>query len=412
MKQGKQHGLVYNTIFLYVLTFSNYIFAFITIPYQTRVLGPEVYGIIGFALAFYTYFMLFFDFGFILSGTKLVVENKDNRQTLSQIFSAITAAKFILLGLACIILLVLYLSSSLIQERINIILLYVCFAFLTGLIPDYLYRGLEDMKTITIRTVGVRFLFCLMLFVFMKQKNQYWMIPTFQIIGTSAALIWVLCDLRRSYNISFVRVKFYDIIKICINSFQFFASRIASTIYSVTNTVILGYVYPQGNTVGYYTSADKFKTIAQQACSPVADSFYPYMIRTKNYKALNKLVLFCEIFIILACIICFWFAPEICTFVFGQEYGGASIYLRYMIPICAVVLPSYMYGFPALTALGKAKWANYSVEIATVVQVLGIVFLYLINGLNAINICITTIVAEYCCVIIRMIVFFKNYKKQ
>ena len=50
--RNKEHKvLATNTIMLYVLTLSNYVFSLLTVPYQTRVLGPELYGIIGFAIA-------------------------------------------------------------------------------------------------------------------------------------------------------------------------------------------------------------------------------------------------------------------------------------------------------------------------------------------------------------------------
>ena len=40
-----------NTIMLYIMTFSSYFLSFVTVPYQTRVLGPEKYGLIGVSTA-------------------------------------------------------------------------------------------------------------------------------------------------------------------------------------------------------------------------------------------------------------------------------------------------------------------------------------------------------------------------
>ena len=38
-----------NTLMLYLLSGSNYIFGFITVPLLTRVLGAKNYGLVGFA---------------------------------------------------------------------------------------------------------------------------------------------------------------------------------------------------------------------------------------------------------------------------------------------------------------------------------------------------------------------------
>lgn len=50
--------LLKNTIYLYVLSFSTQLLYLITIPYQTRVLGAQNYGYIGFAVSLMSYVQL------------------------------------------------------------------------------------------------------------------------------------------------------------------------------------------------------------------------------------------------------------------------------------------------------------------------------------------------------------------
>ena len=57
--------LAKNTFFLYALTAANYLFGLATIPYISRILGPSIFGNLGFAMAFGAYFSLIIDFGFI-----------------------------------------------------------------------------------------------------------------------------------------------------------------------------------------------------------------------------------------------------------------------------------------------------------------------------------------------------------
>ena len=72
--------LLKNTIYLYLLTFSSQLLNLITIPYQTRVFGPEIYGMVGFAISIMSYIQLVLDFGFILSGTESVSSHENNRE--------------------------------------------------------------------------------------------------------------------------------------------------------------------------------------------------------------------------------------------------------------------------------------------------------------------------------------------
>ena len=64
---GKRGVLLKNTMMLYILQFSTYFFGFIVVPYETRVLGPVLYGMVGAAMAAMIYFQNVIDFGFIES---------------------------------------------------------------------------------------------------------------------------------------------------------------------------------------------------------------------------------------------------------------------------------------------------------------------------------------------------------
>ena len=90
----KNKLLLKNTVMLYILTFSNYLFSFITVPYQTRILGPEIYGDLGFAMSFATYIQLFLDFGFILSSTEEVARHRDDKEELNEFYPALLHVKF------------------------------------------------------------------------------------------------------------------------------------------------------------------------------------------------------------------------------------------------------------------------------------------------------------------------------
>ena len=116
-------SLLKNTLYLYILTFSNYFFGFITLPYQTRVLGPEIYGILGFAVAFQAYFNLILDFGFLLSGTRIVSENAKSKTELSKILSGVTISKIILFIIILIVFLAISVNIQYLWDNIIILIL-------------------------------------------------------------------------------------------------------------------------------------------------------------------------------------------------------------------------------------------------------------------------------------------------
>lgn len=93
---SKGHRLAQNTVFLYLMTFSTYALNLLTIPYLTRVLGPTVYGNIGLAVGYMLYIQIILDFGFILSATQLISENRDDNHFASMIITSVTLIKTML----------------------------------------------------------------------------------------------------------------------------------------------------------------------------------------------------------------------------------------------------------------------------------------------------------------------------
>jgi len=391
-----------NTIMLYILTFSNYIFGFITIPYQTRVLGPEYFGKIGFAMAFVTYFQLILDFGFILSATAEVANNRNDKNKLSSIMTAVVLSKVVLIIVSIVILMIIFMIVPKFKEDALLYILFFIYVAINSMLPDYLYRGLENMKIITYRTVIIKLFFTIMIFVLLKDKSQYYYIPLLNIVGASGAVIIVYTHVFKQLKIGFTKITllyFWETLK---NSSYYFYSRIATSMYDATNTFILGFVYPTGNIVGYFTSANKLITTARGGFSPIADSLYPYMIKNKNYKLIRNILVISLPIITVGCIIVGIFAEFICTLLFGEEFRNAASILRLLLPLIVLALPNYLLGFPALTPLGLAKYANISTILGALIQISGLVIMYVTGILNIYTICILTIITELSVLLIRI----------
>lgn len=407
MKSGK--GLLKNTIMLYLLTFSTYILNLIIVPYETRVLGPEKYGLIGLTTAIITYVQLFIDFGFLLSATEEVANHQDDKKKLSQIFTTVTINKLFLSVLATSALVFACLFVQRWKENFLFIILYGISTILSSLIPDFLYRGIEKMESITIRTVLIRVFFTLMVLAFVKSPEDYLLIPILQIIGNSIALFCTYLHLYLKLRIRFVMCELSDVFGSMKTSAPFFASRIAGTIYSVANTIILDFI-SGGAMTAFYTSADKLVSTAKSGLSPISDSMYPYMVRNKDFKMVKKVLLLLEPIIMLGCVILFIWARPICMWFFGAEYGDTADALRALLPVVVIILPSYIFGFPVLGAMGLNKYANYSVIVASAIHVINLIVLSLLGIMNIVTLGLATSVAEAIVLLFRVIVVIKNRK--
>lgn len=386
--------LAKNTFALYVLTFSSQFINLFLIPFETRVLGPSTYGMVALGISLSLIVSVVVDFGFLLSATEEVVKHRDDRVKLNRILTDVTTAKGIIATVVgVVVLVVVKLIPPFSQDKLLFLLYYIAYV-LNGLLPDFVYRGIEDMKSITIRTVLVRIGSMLPLFVILQGPSDVYFIPTMIGLGNLVAVLMSFTHLSRRYQIAFTSPSVSDSMGMLRKSLPFFISRFASTFYQSMNSIILGWLYPGQPVVGHYGAADKLLSLSKTFASPIADSLYPYMIRTKNYRLCLKLLALVMPVVLVACGALFVFAEPVCILVFGEGYTGAAILIRCLIPAIIVILPTYIICFPVLVPMGLSRYANKSNVVGAVVQVVLLLTLGLSGGLNAVTLCIAVSISE------------------
>lgn len=403
------HGaLVKNTLMLELLQVSTYVLALIAVPYETRVLGPEMYGVLGAATAIMVYFQLVVDFGFLLSATEDVASHREDRTYLRRVLTAVTANKLVLAALSALILLGACAIIPAWRPKTGLYFLFFLATVCTSMMPDYLYRGLENMTAITIRTVAIRAFFTAAIFLLLKKPEDLWVVPVLNIIGNGTAMILAYVDLGRRFHITFTKIGVRDAAASMKRSSTFFLSRIASTAYTALNTVILDLIAAGGAATGFYTSADKLITTGKNVLSPISDSMYPYMARNKDFKLVKKLLLIAMPPIILFCTACFIWAEPLCIFLLGKEYGPTGQVLRAMLPVGIIILPSYILGFPTLTAMGLSKYANHSVVFGSVLHLCNLAVLWFTGNMNMVTLAVLVSVAEFAILLFRIVVIIRH----
>lgn len=404
-------ALLSNTAFLYTMAVSTQVLNLVTIPYLTRILGPSVYGRIGLALGYMAYVQIILDFGFTLSATQLIADNKDNKAYVEKIVSTVTTIKIILSFIIATVLFLLYKIEIFDATNIFLIVIYLFGYLLNALIPDYFYRGIENMKIIAIRTLIIKLVFTCLIFICVKDAKDVYFVPISFSCGCILALTITFFDINRNYKIKFEMPTPKQIGTIFVSTLPFFASRFASAFYQALDVIVIGKIYGIAPEVGYYTSSDKVISLVKMGSSPIADSLYPYMLNNKNYQLVKKLLLYVMPIITIGVILVGIFAESISIFVFGAEYAEVGNILRLLLPIAWVILPTYIIAFPVMSPLGLVKYANFSNVVGMIIQIVGLILLYLVNYLNVYTICGLTSITEVSVFLYRIMVVIAHTRK-
>lgn len=407
--QSKERILAKNTIMLYIMQISSYVFPLLSFPYLTRVLGPAKYGTVVFANSIMSYFMLFIEFGFLLSGTKECSDFCDNKEKLGNITFGIIQAKFLLSFLSAFFLLFSCIFIKKIKQDSVFFILSFIGIFLTIFLPDFLFRGIEQMEVLTYRVVASKFIYTVLIFLFIKDASDYLVVPIATIGSNIFAVILTWIEIIRRKIILFSKVSLCQTFKYLKDSSLFFISRIAASFYTSLNTVILGFNFSSSQ-IGQYGVANTITNTCRSLMSPISDSIYPYMMKQKNFKLVKKIILIFEPLILVCCVILWIVAEPVIRFVCGQGYENAVFMLRAMIPIIVITLPAYLFGYPILGALNKIKWANLSVVISALFHIVGLIVLFVLKNIGFIQIILLTCITQFIEFEIRICVVLRELK--
>ena len=105
LKNEEGRVITTNFSYLFLLQIASYLFPLVTMPYLARVIGAEGFGHIAIASAVIMWIQTISDWGFNYTATRDVAKNRENKDIVSHILSNVIWAKFILLFLSFVILL-------------------------------------------------------------------------------------------------------------------------------------------------------------------------------------------------------------------------------------------------------------------------------------------------------------------
>lgn len=402
--------LAKNTFWLYVMQISSYVFPFFTFPYLTRVLGPANYGIVVFANAAMAYFQMLLEFGFILSATNEVSLSRDDSEKVRKITFSVLWAKIILALIGALALATCIFFVQKFKENSLYFVLSYLGTFLTIFLPDFLFRGIEKMSILTYRVLLSKLVYTICIFVFIHKNSDFIFVPVATILSNLVAIVLTWIEIIRNLKVYPVKVKFSEIFDELKNSSVFFLSRIAVSMYQTLNTILLGFRFPSAE-LANYGAANNLVSSGRNLLSPISDSIYPYMIRNKNFRLVKKLILLLEPLIIAGCVLLYFIAPWFIRIFCGKGYENAVPIFRAMLPLIVISLPTYLFGYPLMGALGIIKIANLSVIIGSVFHVAGLFVLYFAGVLSFIPVALLTFATEIVVFAIRFVCGIKKLSK-
>ena len=396
-----------NTVFLYALTLSNYCIGILLLPYLARVLSIEQFGVIGFSTSFCLVFQMIVEYGFQISTTATISLHRTDTGKMSRIISTMTCAKGLLACCAVAIFLVCSAFVGALREHFLIILLFFIDSMLKAFLPDAFFRGVERMKDITVRAVAVKSGILLATVIFVNNDETLIVYPVSMIVCDTVALLWAFALLRRN-GLQATTCTRKELAAALRESFWFCISRISVSINGSLGSLFLGLQYsPESLQMGMYSGSTKLSVAGEQMVPPIGDALYPSMMNRKDYTLFYRIVVCGGALWLVACALVALLANPICILILGDQYADAGTYLRILMVGVFFGYFSFMFGYPALSPIGKALYANAAIMVSAAVNLISCGVLWLSGNVTVLSICLVFASTNIVTFAVRFAAFMK-----
>lgn len=409
----KTSSLKLNFIMNVILTISLIMFPLITFPYVARILLPIGIGKVSLATSIINYFSLFAQLGIPTYGIRACAKVRDNKEKLSKTVHELLFINIITCIIVYIFLIItLIFSSKLMKERTLYIIMSLAI-ILTTIGMEWLYKGLEQYKYITIRSTIFKIIAVIAVFILIHKENDYIIYGGILIFANFGSNI-LNCINTHNY-IDFNFIGNYDIKQHIKPMFTFFAIACATTIYTNLDKVMLGFIATESD-VGYYDAAMNIKialTALVTALGAVLlprSSYYIENNMLEKFKSMSYTALNFVCLLAIPLVIYFtFFAEESILFLSGKAYIDSVLPMQIIMPTVFFIGLTNILGIQILVPLNREKVVLFSVILGAIIDI--IFNMILIPNYASVGAAIGTLVAEIVVLIIQYISLRDEVKK-
>lgn len=348
-----------NYILNLINTGSQMLFPLITFPYACRVIGADGIGQVNFFQSIIQYISLFTCLGIPMYAIREIAKVRDDVVKMNRTATEILLLHTLLTFIGYIIVVILCFVIPQIKSDVSLFLILSLIIFFTAIGCEWFYQGIEDFKYITIRGLFVKIFSVVLLFVFVKSKEDLLNYGWYMVMGVLGGNVFNFFRLRKyihKENLVFSQLNVFRHLKPAL---QVFSLNMVISIYIQLNPVLLGFM-KNALAVGYFTAATKLMQMIMKLSACLGSVMMPrasHLLAENKKEEFNRLIQKSYDFTIalslpltVGLIVC---APAIIRLLCGQEFETATLASQIIAPVIFMVGISNVIGIQILYPKGK-----------------------------------------------------------
>ena len=366
---------------LAVLQAMRYLIPFIVLPYVTPIIGVTHFGEIAVAYAIALIFQTVVNFSFDFIGARDVARNREDMEKVSEIVSTILCARIVLYVIAFVLLGGIVLAVPKFREIWLLILISVATAFFSMNVSEWFFQGIEKMEHITIVNVISRVVYIVLIFTFIKEREDYLLYPIFNLLGFVMASMYSIVMMTRKYKCRLHIPPFSKILDSFNIGKDLFVNQVCMSLCINLPNILLGTISGSA-AAGLYDAAGKLHNAGKHSIDVLNRTFFPFLSRQMDkhtgYRHINFF------FSLLLAVLLFFLAPLLIRLLYSDEFLPAIPLLRILAVSVFFTGISSAYGVNYLLLIGREKLLrNITLTVTLLGVVLFVVLTYLYSTVGA-----------------------------
>lgn len=407
----KEKSLVSNYIFNTIYTLLNILFPLITTSYISRVLLADGVGKVSFAANIVSYFLVIAQLGVPRYGPREIAKKREFKEEQNNIFWEIFLINFISTFFMVVLYYISIINISAFNENRLLMLIMGLSLVFNFINVDWFYTGMEEYKYITIRSIFIKLVSLVCLFIFVKSKEDFWVYGLIQCCGIGGNYLFNIFNLRRFIKRPTVKLNLRRHMKSII---ILLSMTIAVELYAQLDTTMIGLLCTDAN-VGYYTNPMRMIKIIIGVVTSLSTVLLPrlsWYYERGDIDKVNSIVniaLKLVIYIAFpACLGVILIAKPMILVLFGGSFNPSILTIRILAFLIPVIAIGNLFGTQILMIVNKEKKLLYSVTIGAGINI--ILNIFLIPNFQQNGAALASVIAETI-VMITQYIFAKKYVK-
>ena len=363
-------SLAKNSAFNVIYNVLNIILPLVTSVYASRILLADGIGKVSYAQNIASYFITLAPLGLPIYGTREIAKLKNEQQ--NKLFTELFVINFISTTVFLMFYVFLILGLDVFNSDKKLSFVLAIQLFFNYINIDWFYKGREEYVYIVFRSIFVKVLSIVALFVFVRTRNDYLLYALINVLAVCSNYIFNMVHSKKYVKFDFKNLK----IKRHMPPIIILASTsLLSTIYNRVDVTMLGSM--KGETaVGLYSNAYKIINVILSVTTSISAVFLPrlsyyYQENKENFYNLINSGINILVFItfpIMAGV--FLLAPYMILLLYGESFADSIQTFRLFTPMILIRSFADLICYQVSISTDNEKKRIYAFSVAAILNIL------------------------------------------